>query len=123
MAEATGKNVEHFKSQYQQLESTGAFQGQNGLGAARKTAIDRFARLGLPSPTHEDWRFTSVAPLAKHEFAAASAGTEPNLERTDYALLSSLTELRAVFVNGFFSPALSNLDGLPTGVTVGSLAR
>lgn len=120
MAEA---NVENFTTQYKALESSGAFQGQNGLGEARKSAMDRFQRLGLPTVRDEDWRFTPVAPLAKHKFAAAKAGAQADLAASGFERIAKLTELRAVFVNGFFSPELSNLGGLPPGVTVGSLAR
>ena len=34
----------------------------------RKTAIMRFAEMGLPTLQHEDWRYTNTAPIAKLPF-------------------------------------------------------
>lgn len=124
MAEATGpKTVEQFASAFEQLEIRGEFQGQNGLNEVRRSAISRFSRLGLPTTRQEDWRFTSVAPLAQHQFEPAVAGAKPDLDRTNFALLSGLSPFRLVFVNGFYSAELSDIGVLPAGVIVGSLKR
>src|SRR5437870_865238 len=57
----------------------------NGAGAAppwlreiREGAIARFTELGFPTMKQEEWRFTSVAPIAETRFALA----QPNLSRT-----------------------------------------
>ncbi|MGI8906672.1 MAG: Fe-S cluster assembly protein SufD [Candidatus Sumerlaeaceae bacterium] len=124
MTEATGpKTVEQFASAFDQLESKGEFHDQNGLKEVRRSAINRFSKLGLPNTRQEDWRFTSVAPLAQHQFQVATPGAQADLDGTNYKLLSGLTSIRMVFVNGFFSAELSKLDGIPSGVTVGSLQR
>src|SRR5688572_30283738 len=34
----------------------------------RKAGIARFSELGFPTPQHEDWRFTNVAPIARLPF-------------------------------------------------------
>src|SRR5438034_10117156 len=54
-----------------------AFAG-NGAGAAppwlheiREGAIARFTELGFPTMKQEEWRFTSVAPIAETRFALA----------------------------------------------------
>ena len=45
-----------------------AFQARAGaaepawLGDARAAAFAALGRVGLPTPRHEDWRFTSLAP-------------------------------------------------------------
>jgi len=39
----------------------------------REEARERFAELGYPTTHNEEWRFTSVAPIARTEFAAARA--------------------------------------------------
>ena len=40
----------------------------------RRDALARFASLGLPTGRDEEWRFTSVAPIADARFVAASNG-------------------------------------------------
>lgn len=48
---------------------------RNGLAwfePARRAAIDRFASLGFPTREDEEWRFTSVAPIAERGFAGAA---------------------------------------------------
>jgi Fe-S cluster assembly protein SufD len=88
-----------------------------------REAIARFRQHGFPTTREEDWRFTSVAPIARTPFRPA----EP-----DHQLVAAPAAARfgfgddaaaeIVFVNGHFSPALSRLDGLPRGVRVENLA-
>ncbi|HTT62366.1 MAG TPA: Fe-S cluster assembly protein SufD [Bryobacteraceae bacterium] len=40
----------------------------------REEARQRFSELGLPTTHNEEWRFTSVAPIARTQFAPAPAG-------------------------------------------------
>src|SRR4029453_16532361 len=88
----------------------------------QRTAILRFAELGFPTTRHEDWKYTSVAPITGTVFKAA--GFE--LNGLGASKLQDLSPLGAqsnqlVFVNGYFSPKLSSLD-LPAGnLKAGSL--
>ena len=104
----------------------------NGAGAAppwlreiREGAIARFTELGFPTMKQEEWRFTSVAPIAETRFALA----QPNLSRTptprdiDRFVPRAVGRRRLVFVNGRHVPALSGADGLPAGVTALGLAE
>ena len=87
----------------------------------RDRAASHFATLGFPTTRDEEWRFTSVAPIASTEFvpaADASGVTEQDLSRFNYADAAH----RIVIVNGRFSAELSRLKGLPAGVRVMSLA-
>ena len=121
MADTNQQKTEQFASQYAALESAGAFRGQNGFGSIRKSAMDRFANLGLPTTRQEDWRFTSVAALGRHQFRPSEPGAKPDLQAVEFDLLAGLTDLRAVFVNGHLSADLSDLTKLPAGMTVMSL--
>src|SRR2546422_4893899 len=56
---------------------------RNGAGAAppwlheiREGAIARFTELGFPTMKQEEWRFTSVAPIAETRFALARPRSE-----------------------------------------------
>lgn len=113
-----------FSAAFDELEQAGAFSsGASWFSGIRKAAMERFIQLGLPTTRQEDWRFTSVAPLAKKSFSVASADASPDLSATGYETLLTFAPIRAVFVNGHFSAELSDLSGLPAGVTVGSLKR
>ena len=76
--------------------------------------------IGFPTTSHEEWRFTNVAPLAQTDLGVASGGravTEKEIERFIYPDCHQL-----VLVNGALAPDLSRLEGLPEGVVLSSLA-
>jgi Fe-S cluster assembly protein SufD len=43
----------------------------------REAAFQRFADLGFPTTHDEDWRFTSVAPIARTRFAPPGTNSDP----------------------------------------------
>ena len=81
----------------------------------------RFAALGFPTVRNEEWRFTSVAPIAGAELSPAPAATTLDEPARHVPVRRCAPAL--VFVNGRFAPALSRTAGLPDGVRFGSLAR
>jgi len=101
-------------------------QAQSGpawLFPFRKAGLARFAELGWPTTKLEDWRFTSLAGLAKLPFQPIlEAPAAPERSRLDPFPFSQLAGPRLVFVDGHFSPTLSVLPALPDGVQVGSLS-
>jgi Fe-S cluster assembly protein SufD len=91
------------------------------LAGIRKSAIERFARLGFPTTRDEDWRFTNVMPVAETPFVeAAPVAVTP--QRIAPFTIRRLSCTQLVFVNGRFSPELSSQRSLPRGVQVASLA-
>ena len=93
----------------------------------RKSAIERFAELGFPTSKLEEWKFTSVAPIAKLAFQPARL--EPNGLTLEDLASAPLADVafgtcchRLVFVNGHFSVELSSVDALPEGARVTSLS-
>ena len=88
------------------------------LDKLRRAGISRFDEVGFPNTKQEDWRFTNVAPIARTKFALPErvklAGKLP-------FSFGSEAAAELVFVNGYFMPELSKLDGLPAGVHVSSL--
>jgi Fe-S cluster assembly protein SufD len=90
------------------------------LAAARKAAIARFAELGLPDRRHEEWKYTSAGRVARAGGRPAGAA---RLERAALAALGLPLAERPhlVFVNGRFDASLSDLAGLPAGVTAAGL--
>jgi Fe-S cluster assembly protein SufD len=104
-------------------ESVGRSGDPEWLMRARREGFERFQALGFPTPRDEEWRFTSVAPIAEGGFVPAADGAD-RVGRAGLAPFAVPAELAAtlVFVNGRVVPGLSQTDGLPAGVRVGSLA-
>jgi Fe-S cluster assembly protein SufD len=94
------------------------------LDRLRASALERFETLGLPSTRLEAWRVTNVAPIAETPFARASAaGHEVSEGDLSAFPLTTLGCPRIVLVNGRHDAALTELDELPSGVRVESLAE
>lgn len=80
------------------------------VGALRRSALDRFVRLGFPTTKNEDWHFTSVAPITAHAFDAIATPSSVTREQLTPFLFPGEWETM-VFVNGVFAPALSSVSG------------
>jgi Fe-S cluster assembly protein SufD len=93
------------------------------LTDARRHARDRFQALGWPTTEDEEWRLTSVAPIAETKFALATDG-RASLGRAELTpfRLPDVAASELVFVNGRFAPELSRTEALPRGVRVQNLA-
>ena len=83
------------------------------LQQLRDKAASHFEANGFPTTKEELWRFTDVSAVANAEFS--NDWKKSDLE------FHSLGEVYVVFENGKLSAEKSNLDGLPDGVTVGSI--
>jgi len=103
----------HYGTEYRRAVELGPAQPA-WVAQARESAFAQFERLGFPTTKLEQWRFTSVAPIAERAFTLASDG----IARADVQQPSPLSApiAHAVCVNGRFAPRLSHLDRLPKGV-------
>jgi Fe-S cluster assembly protein SufD len=89
------------------------------LDSVRRTGAAAFERLGgLPTTRQEAWRWTNVAPIGKIPFDPPRPVEAP----VDLSELE-LGATRVVFVDGRWSPHLSELSLLPAGVRVRSLGE
>jgi Fe-S cluster assembly protein SufD len=86
------------------------------LADLRRSAIARFAELGLPGRRDEEFRHTPVDRLLDRELERGAATTVVLPEPV-------AGETRIVFKDGRFDPVASSLDELPAGVRVRSLAE
>jgi Fe-S cluster assembly protein SufD len=88
----------------------------------REDALGHFLSHGFPTTKEEEWRFTSVAPIAERAFAIADA-TEPDAVSVDIDMLRLPdTTAEMVFVNGRYAPALSRMSPSVGRLRVDSLA-
>ncbi|MFL5312876.1 MAG: Fe-S cluster assembly protein SufD [Myxococcales bacterium] len=86
------------------------------LRLLREASFARFAKLGLPTTQDEEWKYTSLAPLAQLRFERAAETTVRDVDRWTIADVAA----RLVFVNGRYRPELSSRA--PGGAFAGSLA-
>jgi Fe-S cluster assembly protein SufD len=93
------------------------------LRETRERALARFTALGFPTTRQEEWRFTNVSPIADRVFRVP-VGPGGDLDGAHLAQfrLAAADLVEIVFVNGHFARRLPSLEGLPTGVSVRSLA-
>ena len=92
------------------------------LQTLRQNAMGHFTRLGFPTTRMEEWRFTSVEPIARRPFALGSPADVTSDQIAPF-LFPGLSDSRFVFVNGRYAPTLSAIQALPPGVEVRSLAE
>jgi len=121
---AVAQETERYLEGFARFERGAAGGDQGWLRSLRRAGLARFAELGFPTTHDEDWRFTSVEPIAKTTFAPARdvrAGVAPRALAP--FTFPGLPCTRLVFVNGRYAPALSSLRPLPRGVRAVSLAQ
>src|SRR5262245_7171452 len=115
--------LDQYVVEYENAGRTHSFGQPPWLVGVRSDALDRFRALGFPTTRDEEWRFTSVAPIADRAFALGSEAA-PAVGRSDvdrFRLPGSLSA-EVVFVNGRYAPTLSTLSPLPAGTSIESLA-
>ncbi|MDT5158428.1 MAG: Fe-S cluster assembly protein SufD [Acidobacteriota bacterium] len=89
----------------------------------REGAFERFEELGLPTTDEEDWKYTSVAPLARQTFKPANVESTKQADRTavEHFVSAEAKGSHLVFINGHFSPTLSSLEAIPEGVVAADI--
>ena len=90
--------------------ATGSPTWRNDL---RRAEFETFERLGLPTRAHEEWRYTSLAPLTRGAFDAADERPrEFDRSAIRAAFVGAADAPRLVFVDGHFDAELSTVVDL-----------
>ncbi|HZX71458.1 MAG TPA: Fe-S cluster assembly protein SufD [Rhodanobacter sp.] len=93
------------------------------LDDARQQNLKAFATSGLPDARVEAWKYTALRALAQRRFSAVDvAAPQVAVDAASMALLG-VDGPRLVFVNGVFRAELSELAGLPEGLTLQPLSQ
>ncbi|MCB9771930.1 MAG: Fe-S cluster assembly protein SufD [Candidatus Omnitrophica bacterium] len=82
----------------------------------RENGLSRFTTLGIPTPKHEDWKYTNLAVLSNTPFkpaARVALSFQDQIQR-----ICAKDEITIVFVNGILNEQLSSLDNLPKGLVL-----
>ena len=96
-----------------------------GLGALRQDGLQRAVAMGFPTTRLEEWRYTSLEPLARLPFQlhATVAGALPSRDEIARFFLGGDQARRLVFVDGVYTSALSNPGVAQAGLQLGSLSQ
>jgi Fe-S cluster assembly protein SufD len=118
------KEQASYVTDFNRLEGSLTAPDRPAVRRLRKSAIARFDEIGFPGPRAEDWKFTSVAPIARTPFRPAPNAEAHGLSLADLPEEAGPREKnRLVFVNGHLARDLSSLTTVPTGVTLTGLAE
>ncbi len=101
-----------------------ALNGSNTtLSGIRKKAIADFEKLGLPHRKTEAWKYTAIEKEIHSDAQVRIQTPTQTIIRDDIAahLVPDLDAHVLVLLNGAIQPTLSNVEGLPAGVTLKSL--
>ena len=93
------------------------------LKDVREAAFTSFCQLGFPTLRDENWRFTSVAPIANTSFQIAEDGASSVTEKDVAPFRLDGLAAQLVFVNGRYAPHLSRLPATGKGLQISSLAE
>ena len=97
--------------------------GLDWVDSIRRAGARRLTELGLPTLRDEDWKYTSIKPIARHLFAPAAAGGDLEPEDLRGFDIPELDAHRVVLAGGYFAPALSSTGDLGDGVRICGLAQ
>ncbi|UCG50858.1 MAG: Fe-S cluster assembly protein SufD [Candidatus Latescibacterota bacterium] len=116
---------ETYISKFAELETKLSETAPSWVHDIRKSAIDRFAEQGFPTTKNEQWRFTRVRPLLRHDFEPVLEYEQDGLpaRKLDELCIEDTGCRRVTFVNGHFAADLSDLGKLPKGVRIESLQK
>lgn len=91
------------------------------MAARRQAGAARFEAMGFPTRRDEEWKYTDARAIAQGNFALADNAEFSQAQAA--ALTLPLEAYRLTFVDGVFSAALSDLEGLPSSVQVMPLSK
>jgi Fe-S cluster assembly protein SufD len=92
----------------------------------RRQAFDYFKTSGFPAPKHEEWKYTNLSFINKHDFnlylQPSTLDSSITSDEIKPFLLKNIKENLLVFVNGFFSSDLSSIKDSKEKLIIGSLS-
>lgn len=113
-----------YQKQFRTFEESLNGQRNSPIHDLRKLALDQFMSLEFPDSRNEDWKYTSIEPILSRTFELVNSNDQNKVNSKDIdPFLISDTSARLVFVDGRFSPSLSQTGNLPKGITVKNLSQ
>ncbi|HKW92187.1 MAG TPA: Fe-S cluster assembly protein SufD [Methylomirabilota bacterium] len=122
----TDRTTTHaFLAAFAARERAGMLDGPSWLREQRRSALARFGARGLPTTRDEEWKYTSLAPIAATPFDLVTDASDalPTEEALGQYLIGPSSWNRLVFVNERYVAKLSTIRPVPPGGLAGSLAE
>lgn len=119
-----GESKEHYLTAFRERQSRAGGKSPAWLNELRESGISTFASLGFPTPKSEEWKYTSLEPIAAVNFSQRH-GAVKKIAEADL-LNGAFADghcARLVFLNGSYAPEFGSRDNLPEGVRLESLAE
>lgn len=88
----------------------------------RQKYANQLVKCKIPTNQDENWRFTDLSDLTKHDFHPAPS-TPVTGDILPSFILSEALNSRLVFVNGYYNEKLSDISGLSDDIYVGNLSN
>ena len=110
---AVAERHEALAAEFEAFRRDPAFGAGASAANSANRAFARFLDRGFPTTRDEEWKFTSVAPIAALTFARAAAAS-PARAAIEPFLFAGLG-VNIVLVNGRLARGLSSVDALPRG--------
>jgi Fe-S cluster assembly protein SufD len=115
-------NKEIYIDRFREFEKSLNGQSGSDFHKLRKDAIAKFNELDFPTLKNEEWKYTNISPILKHDFVHAEETSVSPQEIAEH-LIKGLNENLIVIVNGVYNESLSKLLPQAEGVVVDSLAN
>ncbi len=119
----TAEQLKNYLDAYGELLALREEREPVWLRQLRAEAWAIFHAKGFPTTRDEDWRFTSVATLARTPFRRAQLGDTGVSAKDLEAFHLDGAACHLVFIDGRFAPGLSSFSDLPAGLEVATLAE
>lgn len=118
------KNVkEWYLQNFSSFERSLNGEKSSALHLLRKEALSSFSSLAFPTTKDEEWKYTNISPLLRHNFSYALPGKKSGVDDVQKFLFDKLEHSLIVFINGHYSEELSKVKDLPEGVIIKSLSQ
>jgi Fe-S cluster assembly protein SufD len=105
-----------YREAFRELQKRAGAQEPSWLKRLRENAFARFEELGFPTTKHEEWKYTTLAPLAKMRFEQPCGAVKIDRAQLQRFFYEESDASRLVFVNGFYSEELSSIEALSEGI-------
>ncbi|MFH1198299.1 MAG: Fe-S cluster assembly protein SufD [bacterium] len=117
------KIKEWYKSNFEKFEKNLNGESKTFFHQSRKDAFSKIDDFDFPTQKVEEWKYTNISPILKHNFVPASIAVKTEISKDEVKNIAfeNFESHLLVFVNGIFSKDLSSIDGLPQGVIIDSL--
>lgn len=94
----------------------------DNFASARNEASTKFENSSFPTRKDEEWKYTNISPILKHDFVPAplNVSKESKLNNIEDYKIPNLDVHLMVFINGIFSKELSNIGDFNNGIIVDS---